>query len=144
MSDQQKSKLDEINKRRAAREAAAKAAREARDLADLEALDALEEAHGADKVRKVDTPAAPPLPGLCIIRAPEPAEYKSWQAVTMRAAAKQAEKTAAMEDLARDVLLYPEGDVYEKLCEAHAGLPTLIALEAVRFAGGAADERGKE
>lgn len=138
------SKLEEIQKRRAAREAEARAAREVRDLADLEALDALEETHGPDKIRKVETPAAPPLPGIVVIRAPEPAEYKAWQAVTMRGAAKQSEKTAAMEDIAREVLLYPDGDVYAKLVERHAGLPTMIALEAIRFAGGAADDRGKE
>lgn len=137
-------KQTELKKRREARVAKEKEATAQRDLDDLEALDALEETHGIANIRRIDLPTAAPLPGFAVIRAPDPAEYKAWQAVVMKGAAKSSEKAVAAEDLATDVLLYPDIDTYKKLVEKHAGVPTLLASEAVKFAGGAAHDSGKE
>ncbi len=135
--------IKDIEKRRADRAAKHKAACEVRDAKDLEALDACEELHGVGEVRTVKVPTAPPMPGTVIIRRPAPEEYRAWKGITARASATMSEKDAAAADLARDVVIYPEAEAYAKLVEVCPGAPTLVAVEALKFAGGAED-RGKE
>lgn len=143
MNEDKRKKMDEIRARRAAREAAQREAIEARDLADEEAIDALEEAHGKGKIAIVSFSSAdPPLPGRIVIREPG-LDYKPWR-VAQGKNISASQKMLANEDLAKQVVLYPEEAVYRKMVERYPGLVDLICTEAIRFVGAAMDEKGKE
>jgi hypothetical protein len=136
---------DEYNKRRAARESAGKADREARDAKDLEVLDALEAKHGNDGVRVIDVPCAAPLPGIVVIKAPEPSDFDLWQTVLMKDKSTTSDKKEAHVDFATSVLLYPERDVLKKMIDAgQSGLFVTITGVAAKFAAAGLEARGKE
>lgn len=134
---------DELKKRRAAREEKEKAARAERDLKDALAQDGLEELHGNSGVGVIDLPCAPPLPGIVVIKSPEPSDFKLWQSV-MTKPSTTAEKNEAHLDFAASVLLYPEKDTYAAMLAKHPGISVSVTAEAARMAGAGLAQRGKE
>jgi hypothetical protein len=135
---------DEYKKKRAAREAAEKPVKEERDAKDREVLDGLEEKHGNAGVGAILVPCAPPLPGMVVIRPPEPSDFQLWQHTMTKAGVTATEKIEAHAELAASVIVYPEKDVYKQMVEKHAGIPSTVTAEAARMAGAGLVQRGKE
>lgn len=143
MDETKKKRLQELEERKAKRDAAYKEKVEDRDLVDAEAVDALEEKHGSTGIRVVRVPQiAAPMPGLVIIRPPGK-DHRAWQSAIARPNAKMSDKDAAHEDLAREIVIYPDREVYLEMVKAYPGLVLTIVGEAHIFSGLMADERGK-
>jgi hypothetical protein len=136
---------DEYNAKRKAREDKAKPAKEERDGRDLAALDAMEEQYGNDGVRVIDVPCGPPLPGIVIIKPPEPSDYDLWQSVLVKPSSTYSDKKDAHGEFTRSVLLYPDHEVLQKMIGAgQGGLITTITAAAAKFAAAGLEARGKE
>lgn len=139
------SKLDEIEKRRAARKEALAQLRDEQAATDLEALDALEEQHGehAVVVTKLGR-YKPGLPTLVVTRICRPEENKRWKSrLGIKGQDVKGDVLAAGEELARSCLLYPERPVFDEMCSEFTGLITEVGGRTRAASDAKATEEGK-
>ena len=139
------SRLDEIEARRAARKAELQAQADVQRAEDLEALDGLEQEHGDTSVCYVDVPYTPGLPTLAVARVPQPAELKRYRQ-TLKVKADDVDVNAATDaaaQLGAVVCVYPEKEVFAKMCAARPDLKSQLGSRAVKLAQGRAADEGK-
>lgn len=139
-----KSPLEQAEERRAARKAEGRKAFEAQRVTDLEAIDALEVEHGDSSVAVMNVPFTAGSPTCVACRCPRPAELKRFRSrVTPKHEKDHPDTAAAAEELAATCRVYPEKDVYEKLCTARPGLAAQLGGEAIKLATGRNEAEGK-
>jgi hypothetical protein len=81
-----------------------------------------------------------PDAGELVYRSPSRAAYDAFQD---RMVDPSAPKSAAVNDLARAVVLHPEPGAFEALCQTYPALPGVIAALARDAAGNLAGAKGK-
>lgn len=126
--------LEELKAARAERKEAARRAQVVQEVADLTALEELEAEHGVHAL--VQTPVekqVPGLPMLVVSRVPRPPEIKRFRATVK---AEDGEMHKARAELSDICLLYPEREVYDKLCTVYPSLKAVIADGLVVAAAG--------
>ncbi len=142
-ANEKKHRLEELKARGAARRQAVADALSDRELEDEEVIDALEEQRGAQNVRRVIVPnPVPEFPGQLLIRQPGD-DYKVWKSQLHRNH-KSGERIAAQEDLARQVVIYPDAKAFGEMASKFPAILDLVFNAAIEFANGAMVERGKE
>ncbi len=143
--------LQAAEAKREARKAKASAAHDAQLATDLDAIDALEELHGDSNVAVVRLDVrgyVPGLPAAVAARCPKPGELKRFRDQTKpqkdgRNRDVQPDHIAAVELVAESCLVYPDAEVFAKLCAARPGLAAQLGKEAVGLAVGREESEGK-
>lgn len=146
-----KSKREEIEQRRAARQVEVDKAREAQRDLDLEALDASEVAHGHNGVVYVEIAHEPGLPTMIIGRLPEHNEMKRYRSQTrlVKADGKVPDFSAAYDAVASSCRVYPPQDaagnaLYERVVDKRSGAHTMLGRLCVELAGGKEADEAKK
>ncbi len=139
------SKLEDIEKRRAARKAELQAQADEQRVLDLEALDAAEVEHGDTSVAHIDVPYTSGLPTMVVVRAPKDAEIKRYRAglKVKDGQLDTAASNAAAEQLGAVCVVYPDKETFAKMCEARAALKSQVGARASALSTGKAAEEGK-
>ena len=136
MSD---SKLEEIRKKRAARQAELKAAWEEQRAIDLEAVFALEEQHGASNITIRDVEHTPGLPTLIAARCPDKNEIKRFRDRLKKSSrdndGKSVDYEGACEEIGACCRVYPDDETYKRLLDARPGIHVPLGAAAVALAG---------
>ncbi len=138
--------IEEIEKRRADRKAKLREAEDAQKAIDLEALDACEEAHGDTSVCFVEVPYTPGLPTMVIGRMPRPVELKCYRQ-SIKVAGKTVDIQAsneAADTLGKQIRIYPEAEVFEKMCAARPDIASMLGARGTKLAQGKAIDKGEE
>jgi len=137
--------IAEIEGRRAARKAELDEQRKVQLALDLEQLDELELKHGDNLVVRINVDRyVPDLPTMAVFRLPNPAETKRYKAqIQPRKNGQPGDAIAAAETLGQAALLYPEPDVFTRMCETFTTLLTNAAVTAIKASEGRAEEEGK-
>jgi hypothetical protein len=130
--------------RRAARKAElADKAAEQREI-DLDAIDALEVEHGDSNIAVLTVPFTPGLPVMVAARCPKPAEIKRYQTrVRTKKDGSAGDPIAAAEEIAACCRVYPDGDSYDALCTARAGLNVQLGVAAITLSAAKDEAEGK-
>lgn len=142
----EKTKLEELQERRASQREAKKVAEREQFEKDYEKLIELEMEHDVVRAVKVDFFVAD-LPTRAFMRAPNRAEYKRYRDLVNKAAAKKdaGAVTEAADQLAKACWIYPtEKETREAMLDSFPGLLASIAHEATQLAEGKAEEEGKD
>lgn len=141
-----KTKLEELEEKRAAQVEARAAAESAQYETDLEARIALEEVHGALAGVKVSR-HVPGQPVYAYVKTPSPAQYKRYKDLMQRAGDDKksaGKKSDAIDQLARDAWVYPASvEERDRMLEAFPGILTPIFVAAARLAEGKSEDEGK-
>jgi hypothetical protein len=137
------SKLEEAKARLDAQAAEAQEARDDQEATDLEALYEAKIEHGLEAVVAVAVPHTPGLPLMAIVRRPKPIEHKRFTDLVSKKDAASPEYMKAAEQLAAICLVYPEKEVYAKMCDAFPGLKVPLGVAAANLAAGKAREDAK-
>ncbi len=141
------SKLEDIEAERKARKEALQEKADAQRVIDLEALNAAEIEHGDTSVCHIDVPYTPGLPTLVVGRVPGSAELKRYRAGMKVVPGEKLDLGATNEaaaTLGGAVCIYPEKDVFAKMCEARPDLKSQLGTRASKLAQGKAADEGKE
>lgn len=132
-----KSKIEEIEERRAKRKAGIAEAREVQFAVDLEALDELEIAHGDGAVERLDVERfVPPHPTFVVLKTPSSAQYKRFCDQVSRATKHQDPKARrdAENMLGESCWIYPaEPDARKSMLEEFPGLILSVAIRAAKL-----------
>jgi hypothetical protein len=143
-TEPKRSPLEALEDRRNARKAAEQQAYETRLVEDLEKIDELEIEHGDSNVAVVRVPYTPGLPAAVAARCPKPAEIKRMRAQLKPKHEKdRPDQEAAVEQVARGCLIYPDVETFAALCIARPGLSTQLGKEAIKLAVGNEESEGK-
>ncbi len=138
------SKLEQIEAERKARKEALQAQADAQREVDLEALNAAEIERGDTSVCYIDVPYTPGLPTMAVARMPNPAELKRYRAGLKVVPGEKLDIGSgndAAATLGGAVCIYPDQDLFAKMCEARPDLKSQLGSRAVKLAQGkAADE----
>lgn len=146
------SRIEEIQKRRAARKAALNELRLEQFANDLEQLDALELEHGDGKVvphhiSDDDGNPARFVEGcvtMAIFRLPTKAEMRRYQdKCKPDRRGRPGDTVAAANQIATACRLYPDKDGWELLIETYPGMETNAAVSVLEAVSGVAEEEGK-
>jgi hypothetical protein len=136
----------EIQADRAERKAKLQAEADAQRVLDLEALDANEIQYGDTNVCYVDVPYTPGLPTMAQGRMPKGIELKRYREALKvngeKVDIQAANEAAAL--LGATVCVYPDKDVFAKMCEARPDLKAQLGSRATKLAQGKAAEEGKD
>lgn len=142
--------LQRVEAKREARKAKARKAYEARLAVDLEAIDAIEEQLGDNNVAVVRLSGllSEDLPAAVACRCPKPAELKRFRESILpskdsRNRETTPDKIGATEQLARACLVYPDKEVFARMCEARSGIAVQLGGQAVALAVGIEESEGK-
>ena len=148
MSEDLDKEIAELEAARAQRKADNEPARKAQLVKDLKARARLEELHGELTAVKLSR-FVQGVPTFALVRGPQSAEYKSFQA-RLFAAEKQKgtqgsmNKTIATDEFARACWVYPESqDEKTAMLNVASGLLANIAYAASTLAQGEEEEEGK-
>lgn len=145
MAEQEQSRLEKIEARRAERKAADARAAEEQRATDLEAIDALEVEHGDSNIDTLRVPFTPGLPTLVACRCPSSPEMKRFRSrVKPTKGDKPVDYVAPTEELALTCLVYPDRETFEKVCEARPGLMMQVGTAALKLGTAEADAAGKD
>ncbi len=131
----EKSELELIEERRAARRKATAEAKEAQRVVDLKALDALEEEHGESRLRVLYVSGyVPGAPTMAVVKSPGGTSYwKRFQDQIRNAKGNRQLESAAQDMLARACLAYPSEP--EALAAMLAAFPNMLNDVAGAAAG---------
>jgi hypothetical protein len=145
VSDETKSRIEELEERLAQNRAARSKAEEAQYAVDLEARISLEEQHGTIAAVKVSR-FSPGHPTQAYLRTPTGAQYKRYKDQIHRAVDKKNihAQQEASELLARSCWVYPASDEAKAaMLDAFPGLLTPLSMAAAALAEGKAEDEGK-
>src|SRR5690606_29873010 len=135
------STLEEIQAARAARKEA-KAAREQEQLVeDLTAINELEIEHGDENIATLRVAFTEGSPVMVAVRTPKPGEMKRYQS---RLKQKNADATAAAEEVGKSCVVYPKGEAFDTLCERRPGFLPQVGLAALHLVVARSESEGKE
>lgn len=128
-------KLEEIEKKRAARRKTIDDARAEQYVADMTALDELEEKHGADRVKSLKVKAyTPGLPTMVIIKSSAGEGYHTrFQDMIRKAKGNKDLENAASQMFAKSSVVYPEKDVLQAMAEAYPNMWVDISNAAIKL-----------
>ena len=140
----QKTKLEEIEERRAKRKAKAQEARAEQEAIDLEAIDKIEVEKGLDlKTLRLNITGTG-LPVLVAIKAPDETYYKRFKQRVRRADGNAEKRGDAQEELAASCWVYPDDEqVRKSVTSAAPGTLMSIFVEAIKLAELASEAEGK-
>jgi hypothetical protein len=144
----QKSPLELLEEREAARAAKRQAREEkraAQRLADLDAVEAFEDANPDVACAIINVDAGLDLPTLVLVRCPEKKYHTRYLArLKPKKNGQEPDGFAAHEELASVCVVYPERETYAKLCDALGGLHLQVGVAAAKLAEGKKAEEGKD
>lgn len=127
-----KSKIAEVEARRAERKASTQTAREEQYLADLVRVDELEAEHGDDRVRVLNVPSfVPGLPTLVVVTIPTPATFKRFRQMVRKAGHNTEQIGAAKDILASSSVVYPDEATYGRMKESWPSIHDNVGNEAI-------------
>jgi len=140
-----KTKIAEIEQKRAERKAALAAAREEQLANDLEALDALEQEHGDHAIARLDVDGFKPgHTAFVALRSPSSIEYQRFCDMIARAGNDAKKKLEAQNMLAESCWCYPkEKDARKAMLEAYPGMLLSVAVRAMKLAEATEAAEGK-
>ena len=140
-----KAKIEEIEKRRAARREASAAARDEQHATDLEAIDKLEEEHGDGVLARLNVDRfVPGQPTFIVMRTPTRAAYKRFQDQYAAATKGKGKVLDAHENLARTCWVYPaDKAAQDAMLEVLPGIGHAISVHAQQLVEAQASDEGK-
>jgi hypothetical protein len=114
-------------------------------LIDLRAIAQLEDKVGATNVACVEIPLGDDgVPVVAAVRTPSDGEIKKYRHELKPKTERDKPDTAkAAENVGEATLIYPELDLFEKMCAARPGLKVQLGLASLALATGSADAAGK-
>lgn len=140
-------KLARLESAREAHKAAHEAARVEQRVKDLEALEPLIAEYGEDSIAVLNVPFTAGLPTCFAVRVADSVEMKRYRA---RAKPRKADDhlaehlTAANEELAPLVLVYPDAETFEKMCKVRPGIKAQAGGAAIRLTLASQENEGKD
>lgn len=139
--DRELTKLEALQAERDRKKAEFKAARDAQELIDLEAIMQLESEHGDESMVVLDVPFTPGFPVKIAARLPLPQEIKRYRA---RVKVKDPDAVGAAEEVADVTLIYPNKDVFDKMCALRNGIKSPLGVAALKLASAKSESEGKD
>jgi len=138
-------RLERIERERAARKAELSRAAEGVLADDLEKISELEVEHGDSNVKVIRCDFTPGSRAAIAVRVPKPAELKRYRhRVQVPLGSKTPPPTGeACEELGRACLIYPDKEAFEAMIESRPGLLIQAGIEALELSAGTAAEAGK-
>lgn len=149
MTDE-KSPLELVEARRAARRAAEQKAHDVQAAIDLEAIDALEVQYGDANIAALKLPfIAEGLPVRLAVRTPTRGEFKRFrdtvapQQKDRKGQTVAGDPFAAAEALGAVCTVYPDRNVLDKICEKRPGVLAQLGGVAAQLANASEEDEGK-
>lgn len=147
MPVEQKSAVDRLAEREAAREARDAELAEKRaeqKIADLDAIEALELERGESNVATAEVPYTPGLPVLVAARCPTEAEIKRYQARLRKGTdGEDPDPVKAGQEVGAACRIYPDDETFARVLKARPGVLVALGVAALRLAGAVRRDAGK-
>jgi hypothetical protein len=144
------SALDKVQARRKARKDAARKVEEDALAVDLDNISEIEDRLGDANVATVRVAyVSADVPVAASVRCPKPAEHKRYRdrckpSKDSRNRDVEPDYFKAAEELAAVCLVYPDAELYARMCSARPGLATSLGVAAAKLASAADEAEGKE
>jgi hypothetical protein len=134
---------EDLQERIDAQDAALAEAKAEQLPADLAAFVAARDEHGVSNVARLFVPVTPGLPTFALARAPNVNVVKRYRDNVRPAPDKTPDTLGAAEQVCGATLVYPEPDVFAKMCAARPGLKAQLGLAALALASASETASGK-
>jgi hypothetical protein len=137
------SSIEDLEARLKAQEDALEEPKAAQRAVDLEAFLAARDEYGVSNVARMFVGYTPGLPTFALAKTPTPVVIKRYRDSVRSKDGKAVDASAAAEAVCTVTLIYPDPEIFAKMCEARPGLKSQLGVEALGLAAASETASGK-